>query len=122
MGRLHGCGHELDCGGCTGGATCDPVKHICLAPNCTGNTSCKASGVTYCGTIGDGCGGSLDCGASCPNGQACGQVAANVCGNAKPCTNLCLKQTTCSGGATTSVSGTVFAPTPPKFGLPERLS
>ena len=69
-----------------------------------------SNGVQYCGTIGDGCGGSLNCGTSCPSGQTCGQVLANVCGTATPCTNLCLKQTTCPNNGTTSVSGTVYAP------------
>ena len=32
-------------------------------------TTCTASGVTYCGTIGDGCGGSVDCGSTCPTGH-----------------------------------------------------
>jgi hypothetical protein len=31
-------------------------------------------------------------------------------GGAQACTNLCLKQVTCSGGGTTSVSGTVYDP------------
>src|SRR5262249_4003150 len=67
-------------------------------------------------------GGSLDCGNTCPMGQTCGQVLTNVCGMATPCTNLCLKQTTCPAGGTTSVSGTVFAPTNPmRFGTPDPL-
>jgi hypothetical protein len=35
---------------------------------------------------------------------------------APPCKNLQCKQVACSGGGTTSVSGTVFAPTPAQFG------
>jgi hypothetical protein len=37
------------------------------------------------------------------------------------CTELCLRQTTCSGGGTTSVSGTVLAPTPPVYGTPDPI-
>lgn len=37
------------------------------------------------------------------------------------CTNLCKNQMQCSGGGTTSVSGTVLAPTPPAYGLPDPI-
>ena len=79
------------------------------------------AGVQYCGTIGDGCGGSMDCGNTCPNGQACGGAGPNICGVVKPCINLCPLQTTCPNGGTTSISGTVFAPTPARFGTPDPL-
>jgi hypothetical protein len=118
-----GCGGTISCPGCSGSETCGGrgAAHICGDPACVPGSCTASNGVQYCGTIGDGCGGSLNCGMSCPTGQACGQVAANVCGNAKPCTNLCLKQTTCPGSGTSSVSGTVYAPTPARFGSPDPL-
>jgi hypothetical protein len=37
-----------------------------------------------CGYIGDGCGGSVNCGV-CPNGYTCGvNGTPNVCGNTPP--------------------------------------
>src|SRR5262249_48411793 len=82
-----GCGHQLDCGGCMGRARCDPLTHICLAPNRAPNTSCTQSGVASCGKIGDGCGGSTDCGTTCPTGTVCGANVGSVCG--KPnCTKV----------------------------------
>jgi hypothetical protein len=39
----------------------------------------------------------------------------------KPCDNLCLKQMQCPGGGDTTISGTVYAPTPPAFGAPDPL-
>ena len=67
---------------------------------------------TYCGNVGNGCGGTLSCG-TCPAGQVCGARTPNVCG--KPCP-LCGQVPTCAdGGAgadggTTTVSGTAFTP------------
>jgi hypothetical protein len=46
--------------------------------------TCDRSGGRYCGTIGDGCGGILECG-GCPMGQMCGAAGtANVCAPADP--------------------------------------
>ena len=66
--------------GCTNGAcaTC--------TPNCTN----KCSGP-------DGCNGT--CYSTCPSGQSCGAVTANVCGCAPSCTNKC-------GGASDGCNGT----------------
>ncbi len=75
---------------------------------CVKATCSNAKGVQqYCGTIGDGCGGTLSCSPTCANGVPCGAVTANVC---ETCGNLCLKQVRCDGGATTSLSGTVYDP------------
>jgi hypothetical protein len=59
-------------------------------------------GGNYCGTIGDGCGKELACASSCPNGGTC---TNHVCtggtgGGTNPCT----------GGAKTTVTGTVYDP------------
>src|SRR6266542_2330825 len=40
--------------------------------NCGSKVSCTSEAGTYCGQIGDGCGGTLDCG-DCPSGQMCVQ-------------------------------------------------
>jgi hypothetical protein len=42
-------------------------------------------------------------------------------GNGKPCQGLCLKQVQCPNGGDTTISGTVFAPTPPAFGQADPL-
>jgi hypothetical protein len=50
----------------------------CGQPRCT-PTTCAAAGAT-CGSISDGCEGTLDCG-GCPGGMACGAAGvANQCG------------------------------------------
>ena len=63
------CGGTLDCGlTCPkAGWVCD--HNVCKGdPNCPALTTCAvvASGDNYCGAIGDGCGGTLDCGPTCP--------------------------------------------------------
>src|SRR6185436_15510833 len=51
---------------------------------CTKVTCEAAGGVRYCGQIGYGCGGLLDC-AGCPTGQVCGGAGTNqVCGAVDP--------------------------------------
>src|SRR3954470_16208622 len=46
---------------------------------CVRNT-CTPAGAQYCGKIGDGCGGFLDCGA-CPANEMCGAFTPGVCGD-----------------------------------------
>jgi hypothetical protein len=73
-----------------------------------------------CGAADDGCGGLLDCGKTCPDGQTCGAKKPNVCGGCAPrtCQDLaadCGKQGdgcgkiidcgTCSGGQTCGGGG-----------------
>ncbi len=109
-----GCGGTLDCGDCAGGTACGAggVANLCVDPNCTPIT-CTPAGGQYCGTIGDGCGGILACG-TCSNGMTCGTGAmANVCPGstgAGGCTNLQCQVATCTGTATTSLSGIVYDP------------
>jgi hypothetical protein len=79
-----GCGGFRDCAGCPAGQTCGtgPRSHICISadPNCKPLT-CDQNGGRLCGKIGDGCGGSVDCGTTCPMGQTCGGAGVNgVCG------------------------------------------
>jgi hypothetical protein len=47
-------------------------------PDCVRITCTPLGGGAYCGTIGDGCGGTLDCPATCPNGDTCDE--AHTCG------------------------------------------
>jgi hypothetical protein len=71
-----GCGGTLDCGTTCpkSGWVCGPDQ-ICKGPPevCTKNSCDTASGDRYCGTMGDGCGGKLECGTTCPkSGWVCG--------------------------------------------------
>jgi hypothetical protein len=86
-------------------------------------------GGRLCGRVGDGCGGELDC-KSCPDGGVCGAEVANVCGSSSGgqgpgsgsiCDNLCAQRPTCAAGATTTLTGTVIAPTPPALGAPDPI-
>jgi hypothetical protein len=65
-----------------------------------------------CGPVADGCGGIVQCGTCTVPGEICGGGGVpNVCGGAPvTCTGLCTQQTTCAGGGTTSISGTVTTP------------
>jgi hypothetical protein len=71
----NGCkGQKLECGACPGDATCSggtTMPGICIGgPSCTPITCSPATGVQYCGKVGDGCGRELDCG-TCATGQVC---------------------------------------------------
>ena len=73
------------------------------------------SGGQYCGVIGDGCGGTKDCGMACPDGGVCG--ANHVCpGTGGGCTGiLCdaqkdAQECMAMGKPPTSLSGTVYDP------------
>jgi hypothetical protein len=125
-----GCGGTMECGAdCPMGLTCGGggVKNLCGAPrdpNCKAIT-CEQMGGRLCGRVGDGCGGSLECG-ECPGGATCGGAGLpNVCGNGSGptagCDNLCKQQVMCPPGQETTVTGTVFAPTPPQFGMADPL-
>jgi hypothetical protein len=109
-----GCGGTLDCGSCPGGTACGSggVANLCVDPNCKAVT-CTPMGGQYCGTIGDGCGGVLTCG-TCANGMTCGSGGApSVCPGSTStggCTNLQCQVATCTGTATTSLSGIVYDP------------
>ena len=98
----------------TPGATCQPV-------------TCRAN--IDCGTISDGCGGTIACGTTCTSGQTCGGGGTpNVCGGATcqpvtcrasvdcgtisdgcggtiACGTTCSSGQTCGGGGTPNVCG-----------------
>ena len=69
-------------------------------------SSCTPMGGQYCGAIGNGCGGTQDCGA-CANGMACPTTGAarHVC----PGSTTTLMPT-CTGATKTTISGTVYDP------------
>jgi len=124
-----GCGGTMECGAdCPMGLTCGGggVRNLCGAPrdpNCKPIT-CEQLGGRLCGRVGDGCGGALECG-ECPGGVACGGTIPNVCGSGSGpsavCDNLCKQQVMCAPGQETAVTGTVFAPTPARFGMADPL-
>jgi hypothetical protein len=87
-----GCGGVVDCGTCPVGQVCGgglpdggPGKHnVCGFSSCTPQT-CAAVGA-QCGSIGDGCGGQLECGPCLVPGQHCGGGGPNKCGGCTPTT------------------------------------
>ena len=117
-----GCGTTLQCGGCTtppapscvsattrrvygnpgscsGAGKCSYLTQdsVC-ASGCDAATSSCRSCLTSCpagkncGTIPDGCGGSVICGSSCPSGETC---TANVC-SSSACTGSCSSLLDCN--------------------------
>src|SRR5439155_22324153 len=79
----NGCRGTLTCGACTAPQTCGGggIANVCglgtPPPACT-PTTCAAQGKN-CGTIPDGCGGTLTCGA-CTAPQTCGSGGIpNLC-------------------------------------------
>ena len=67
----------MDCGACDSSLVCS--SGVCIpGAGCVRLTCTTATG-RYCGTIGDGCGGTLPCG-DCPAGSTCGGAGvANTC-------------------------------------------
>ncbi len=111
-----GCNGTLECGNCPTGQSCGAAGRagVCAptAGTCTPIT-CDHMGGRYCGTIGNGCGGTLACGTACPSGQTCGGGGnAGVCGDGTggPCENLECMRVTCPNNGKTTISGTVYAP------------
>ncbi len=125
-----GCGGSLSCGTCNPSEFCGGGgTNVCggssgLQPDgavpCTPQT-CTSLGYD-CGQAADGCGGTLDCGSTCPlAGEICGgSGVANKCGSTVACTGLCLQQQTCDGGALTTITGQVVGGTTGTgFGSPD---
>ena len=116
-----GCGGLIDCGSCPAGEICGgggpskcgsmPDAGPCVPRTC-------ASAAANCGPVGDGCGNVLDCG-RCTAPDTCGgNGMPSQCG--RPCVGLCQQQVPCMTG-TTTISGTVVAPTPMQYGPPDPL-
>ncbi len=110
-----GCGGTVQCGSCASGQQCgSPTQaSVCYTPPaaCVPKT-CAQLGMN-CGYAGDGCGGVLNCGgASCPSGQFCGGAGNNICGTGLSAGDAGVF-VSCSGGATTTISGKVVVGTDP---------
>jgi hypothetical protein len=126
-----GCGDMLQCGTCTapqfcggggyskcGGSMVGPDGSV---PNPCVPKTCAQLGFN-CGPAGDGCGGLLpNCG-TCMAPNICGGAGMpgvcgdNVADSGMQCVNLCQQQVACDGGVTTTITGTVYAPTNPALG------
>ncbi|HUR57898.1 MAG TPA: hypothetical protein VM029_09325, partial [Opitutaceae bacterium] len=80
-----GCGQLLDCGSCAAPLTCagGGLANICGTNADSGDcnaTTCTPANGRYCGIVGNGCGGLVDCG-GCPAGQSCGAAGLpQLCG------------------------------------------
>ena len=88
-----GCGGTTpDCNPCPNGTTCGGggVPGECGGPTCTPKT-CASYGA-QCGSVPDGCGGSVNC-PPCPNGTVCGGGGvANQCGAISCTPKTCSQQ------------------------------
>ncbi len=143
-----GCGDVVDCWGdaplVDGEAQCAGEGEQCVDGECrTVTADCDAltcddyqGDVGQCGPVSDGCGGTLDCGFSCAQGELCGAEMPGQCGtiscmpqsceqalSSKPggfcgfvadgcggevedCAQVCSGTDTCGGGGTPDVCGT----------------
>ncbi len=133
-----GCGGALRCStACGTGKICDSTKNLCKGDGtCTPRSACtNGTPFNYCGTVGDGCGGSLDCGttscgtgkicdttkgvckgdASCvpltcktaEGGQYCGGTVGDGCGSSITCSDPCPTGTTCTGNVCVCSGGLI---------------
>jgi hypothetical protein len=133
-----GCGNVIQCGTCNlpqtcgGGGTPNQCGAVAQGPDAGPPPSCTpktcATANANCGQVSDGCGGlTPSCGnciapAICGGGGVPNQCGdSNLDGGVGSCVNLCPKIPTCSPGVTTSISGTVVAPTPSQYGAPDPL-
>jgi hypothetical protein len=93
-----GCGGALLCStDCGAGQECDTTTGLCKGDaTCTRVTSCtNGTDYNYCGTIGDGCGGTLLCSTNCGTGKVC-DTTAGLCHGDASCVPL--QCTTSNGG------------------------
>ncbi len=87
----NGCGkpsnqvNKIDCTDCLTGTVCSPISNLC-EPDCVPDdpevicTLAELERGVDCGYISDECGGIVDCGSDCPDGEACGvRGVANRC-------------------------------------------
>jgi len=77
-----GCGGVMDCGGCSGAQTCAATasRTSAASPDSGGCTrlSCNQMYGKYCGVVGDGCGGQMDCGACGADKRAAARAPRRV--------------------------------------------
>jgi hypothetical protein len=89
-----GCGGTVSCGSCADGELCGSTRPFQCGAPATGSDadcparveSCAAAGAE-CGLVGNGCGGTIDCG-GCGGGELCGVEAPQKCGAAPACEPL----------------------------------
>lgn len=111
----NGCGRSVDCGECAAPAECglSGIDGVCARSlaDCTPITCDPPGGGRYCGSIGDGCGGVLDCPSACAEGK-CGAETPGVCPGTVTgdCANLQCQVDECDGKPPTTIEGTVFDP------------
>ena len=97
-----GCGGSLVCGSdCTTNQVCDTTRGLCKSNNtCTPLTACtNSTAFNYCGTIGDGCGGSLVCGSDCAANQVC-DTSKGLCKGNDSCVRTVSPTCTAANGGT----------------------
>lgn len=94
-----------DTGQCPSGSACSPAG-VCV-PLCVPAT-CQELGKN-CGTLPDGCGGTLYCGA-CATGTVCGAQSPNVCGAGTCQPNLTCNDVTRCGIASDGCGSVVACP------------
>jgi len=119
-----GCDGVLDCGTCSSPHFCGGGGYSKCGGATIGGSSCvpatcQSLGIN-CGPAPDGCGGVIPLCGTCRGSQLCGGGGVpSVCGgndsDAGACDNLCLQQVSCASGGTTTITGTVYAPTPPQY-------
>jgi hypothetical protein len=100
-----GCGSSLTCDtNCGQGKTCDTAKGLCKGDaTCTPLAACtNGTAFNYCGTIGDGCGGSITCSTSCGAGKTC-DTATGLCKG----DSSCIPVTSCNNGTAFNYCGTI---------------
>ena len=87
-----GCGRGIDCGdNCAGlksGWVCDTATNACVGgPGCKPLACDGTPNARYCGKVGDGCGGTVDCGDTCDAfkaGWVC-DTTQGLCGGGPSC-------------------------------------
>jgi hypothetical protein len=94
-----GCGGTYNCGTCTSGYCGGGGPNKCGASQCTPLTAATAcpqpTSSTACGLVGDGCGGTINCG-TCTTPDTCGGGGTpNVCGH--PTCTAKTKAEACNG-------------------------
>ena len=117
----NGCGNELDCGACPAGRsaaalawrTCAAGRPPRLAPPSSASSRADASAGEWAM-------------AAARRWNVVNARPARPAGPARicfkgGCERLCLQQKRCPAGQDTTVTGTVFAPTPPRFGQADPL-
>jgi hypothetical protein len=75
------CGGSFHCPeSCAKDQICDKTKRLCVGDpsTCKPGTCDNGTPFNYCGTVGDGCGGHVDCPADCGAGQVC-DSATGLC-------------------------------------------